>query len=103
MKYQQQHLNISLPVINIKKVSGLIPVPQKSLNKVEERISNAQKTFSVSDTRKFKTVALIDNAVGSGATLNEIAKKMKDKKVAEKIIGIAVIGSLKGFDVITDF
>ena len=102
MKYLQQHLNISLPVINIKKVSGLIPVPQKSLNKLEERISNAQKTFIVSDTRKFKTVALIDDAVGSGATLNEITKKMKDKKVAEKIIGIAVTGSFKGFDVITD-
>ena len=58
LKYLQQHLNISLPILNIKKVSGLIPVPQKSLHKLEERISNAQKTFIVSETRKFKTIAV---------------------------------------------
>jgi hypothetical protein len=102
MKYLQQHLDINLPVAGVKKISGLIPVPQKSLNKLEERISNAQKTFLVSETRKFKTIALIDDAVGSGATMNEIAKKIKDKKLADKIIGIAVTGSFKGFDVITD-
>jgi DNA-binding Lrp family transcriptional regulator len=102
MKYLQQHLHINLPTVTIKKISGLIPVPQKSLNKLEERISNAQKTFLISETRKFKKIALIDDAVGSGATMNEIAKKIKDKKIADEIVGIAVTGSFKGFDVITD-
>jgi hypothetical protein len=102
MKYLQQHLDINLPVAAVKKISGLIPVPQKSLSKLEERISNAKKTFLVSETRKFKTIVIIDDAVGSGATLNEIARKIKDRQLAETVIGIAVTGSFKGFDVITD-
>ena len=102
MKYLQQHLDISLPVVGVKKISGIIPIPQKSLSKLEERISNAQKTFLITETRKFKTIALIDDAVGSGATLNEIAKKIKDRKLAEEIVGIAITGSFKSFDVITD-
>jgi hypothetical protein len=102
MKYLQQHLHINLPVLQIKKMSGIIPVPQKSLHKIEERISNAQKTFSISDNRQFDTIVLIDDAVGSGATMNEIARKIKAKKTAKNVIGIAITGSFKGFDVITD-
>jgi predicted amidophosphoribosyltransferase len=45
---------------------------------------------------------MIDDAVGSGATMNEIAKKLKSKNVASSVIGIAITGSFKGFDVITD-
>lgn len=102
MKYLQQHLDINLPVAGVKKVSGIIPVRQKSLGKLEERISNAQRTFLITETRKFKRIALIDDAVGSGATLNEIARKIKEKQLAEEITGIAITGSFKGFDVITD-
>jgi len=102
MKYIQQHLQISLPSINIKKISSLIPVPQKSLAKLEERILNAQSTFVVYEVRKFNRVALIDDAVGSGATMNEIAKKLKERGIAKVITGIAITGSFKGFDVITD-
>ena len=46
MKYIQTHLNIALPVIEIKKLSGLI-VPQKSLAKLDERIRNAENTSPV--------------------------------------------------------
>ena len=102
MKFMQTQLDISLPIVDIKKISGLIPVPQKSLSKLEERIRNADNTFAITDTRKFKHVVLIDDAVGSGATLNQVAGKLKAKKVAAKITGLAVVGSLKGFDVITD-
>jgi len=45
---------------------------------------------------------LIDDAVGSGATLNEVAGKIRNKGVARKITGLAIVGSFKGFDVITD-
>ncbi|PCI98978.1 MAG: hypothetical protein COB15_04765 [Flavobacteriales bacterium] len=37
-----------------------------------------------------------------GSTLNQIAEKIKTKKIAKKVIGLAVVGSFKGFDVITD-
>ena len=102
MKYIQTRLNIALPVIEIKKLSGIIPVPQKSLAKLDERIRNAENTFVVTDQRKFKNVILIDDAVGSGSTLNQIAGKIKNKDVARNVVGLAVVGSFKGFDVITD-
>ncbi len=102
MKYLETHLKVNLPKVNIKKISGIIPVPQKSLHKIEERISNAENTFAVNDTVKYKHVLLIDDAVGSGSTLNQIAGKLKQKSIAGKVTGIAVVGSFKGFDVVTD-
>ena len=102
MKFIQNQLNLPLPVIDIKKVSGIIPVPQKSLSKLEERIRNAKNTFVAMDRRSYDHVILIDDAVGSGSTLNEIAAKIKKKGIARKITGLAIVGSFKGFDVITD-
>lgn len=102
MKYLQTNLQIPLPIVGIKKMSGIIPVPQKSLSKLEERIRNADNTFMISEQRSFKHVVLIDDAVGSGSTLNQVSQKIKNKNVAQKITGLAVVGSFKGFDVITD-
>jgi HTH domain len=102
MKFMQTQLNIPLPVVEIKKISGIIPVPQKSLSKLEERIRNAENTFAVTDRRSFRHVVLIDDAVGSGSTLNQVAGKIKNKGVAQMVTGLAVVGSFKGFDVITD-
>ena len=102
MKYLNKHLAIALPHIEVHKINGIIPVPQKSLSKIDERISNANHTFTVSKNRRYSHVLLIDDAVGSGATLNQIALKIKRKKVAKKVTGLAIVGSFKGFDVITD-
>lgn len=102
MKFIQERLKISLPLIHIKKVSGVIPVPQKSLSKLPERISNAENTFSVTKSNAFDHVLLIDDAVGSGSTMNQIAGKIKAKGIAKKVTGLAIVGSFKGFDVITD-
>jgi len=102
MKYLETHLKINLPKINIQKISGIIPVPQKSLSKLEERIVNAENTFAVSETVKYNHVLLIDDAVGSGSTLNQIAGKLKQKGIAKKVTGMAVVRSFKGFDVVKD-
>lgn len=102
MKFMENVLKIALPAIKLKKISGIIPVPQKSLNKLEERITNAENTFAVIEQRKFQRVVLIDDAVGSGSTMNEIALKMKDKGITSYVTGLATVGSFKGFDVITD-
>ena len=102
MKVLANGLKINLPSIEIQKIGGIIPVPQKSLNKIEERINNAENTFVVKGNVSYKTVLLIDDAVGSGSTLNQIAGKIKNKQLAEKVIGLAIVGSFKGFDVITD-
>ncbi len=102
MKFIQQKLNLNLPHIEIQKISGIIPIPQKSLSKINERIRNAKNTFAVVDNRNFKHVLLIDDAVGSGSTLNQVAEKIKNKQVAKTVTGLAIVGSFKGFDVITD-
>jgi hypothetical protein len=102
MKTLEENFNVPLPVVNILKISGIIPVPQKSLNKLEDRIVNAENTFAIAEVRKFNKVLLIDDAVGSGSTLNQIAEKIKRKEVAKEVYGLAVVGSFKGFDVITD-
>jgi predicted DNA-binding protein YlxM (UPF0122 family) len=102
MKYLETHLKINLPKVAIQKISGIIPVPQKSLNKLSERITNADNTFAVSETVSYKHLLLIDDAVGSGSTLNQIASKLKQKSIAKKITALAIVGSFKGFDVVTD-
>jgi DNA-binding transcriptional regulator GbsR (MarR family) len=102
MKFLENQLRINLPKINIQKISGIIPVPQKSLNKIEERINNAENTFSIPETVRFKHVLLLDDAIGSGSTLNQIAGKVKQKGIAQKVTGLAIVGSFKGFDVVTD-
>lgn len=102
MKVLAGGLKLPLPVVDIKKMSGLIPVPQKSLSKLQERIDNASESFTVTEKRSFPHVLLIDDAVGSGSTLNQIAEKIKNKQTAQRVSGLAIVGSFKGFDVITD-
>ncbi len=104
MDVLKRSLSLNLPLIKIAKAGGATKIPQKSLRKLEDRIFNAQKTIAVSPAQKIAgNVLIIDDATGSGATLNEIAKKIK--KIAEnkiKVIGYSVVGSYKGFDVISE-
>ena len=102
MSVLQKGFNLSLPHLNLVKVSGAIPVPQKALNKIEDRIANARASIVVKETRRFGNILLIDDAVGSGATINETATKLKQKGIAKKVFGLAITGSFKGFDVIQE-
>lgn len=103
LKELEHSLNLYIPRINIVKASGYIPIPQKSLSKIEDRIRNARETIFVDDNRIYKNVLLIDDAVGSGATLNETSAKIRDKKLCTgKIFGLALVGSYKGFEVIQE-
>jgi dimeric dUTPase (all-alpha-NTP-PPase superfamily) len=93
----------NLPKINLVKAQKTIAIPQKSLNKLEERVENARNTIIVDDQRSFANVLLIDDAVGSGATLNETANKLKNRHVCTgKLVGLAIVGSFKGFPVISE-
>ena len=102
MNYFEKELELNLPSISIQKISNEIIIPQKALAKLFERVANAKNTFIVPNQKKYKNVLIIDDAIGSGATINEIALKLKSKKIAEKITGIAVTGSYKGFEVISE-
>ncbi|MBI3558985.1 MarR family transcriptional regulator [Candidatus Gottesmanbacteria bacterium] len=97
-------LALSLPEIPLTKIAREVIVPQKTLSTLSERVSNIQETLIVRLTGKiYKNILLIDDAVGSGATFNETAKKLRaSKSVTGKIIAFAVVGSYKGFDVIRE-
>jgi len=103
LKEIESNLLLDLPKIHIQKVySGQVPVAQKSLSKLEDRIINASKTMMIREPRiSARKILLIDDAVGSGATLNEAAKKLIEKG-AQSVIGFAVVGSYKGFEVIRE-
>ncbi len=102
MKVFQTTLSIPLPHINLIKVKGNIVVPQKALSKIEDRIENARSSILVREVASYKRILLIDDAVGSGATINETALKIKERGIAKHIFGFAVTGSFKGFDVIQE-
>ncbi len=102
MNELERGLKLNIKKIDISKVRGEIAVAQKSLSKIDERIENARNTMVVTEKNHFQNILLIDDAVGSGATLNEIARQIKQKKIAKKIIGLAITGSFKGFDVISE-
>lgn len=95
-------LNISLPQVKIDKIRTAIIIPQKALSKIYERVANAQNTFVIPTQAKHQHLLIIDDAVGSGATINEIALKIKEKRIAKEITGLAISGSYKGFDVISE-
>jgi DNA-binding transcriptional ArsR family regulator len=99
MKFIREDLRLPLPVIEIKKLGGIIPIPQKTLGKLEDRITNAENTYSVTGKQKFRHVVLIDDEANSGATLNQVAEKIKNKQMAKEVSGLAITGHLKGFDV----
>ena len=90
-------------VIRLSKIKTEVIVPQKTLNKLADGIENARNTIFVDDVNQYNNILLIDDAVGSGATMNETAAKIRAKNICRgKIIGLAITGSAKGFDVISE-
>ena len=103
MKEMERELQLKAHIIPIVKLKTEVVVPQKTLNKLEDRIENAQKTIIVQAKDQYKNILLIDDAVGSGATLNETALQIRERRIGSgKIIGLALTGSFKGFDVISE-
>lgn len=103
MKELEKGLNLSARVLSVVKVKTEIAVPQKTLSKLEDRIQNAKQTIIVDEIGNYKNVLLIDDAIGSGSTLNEVAWQIRRKRIVSgEIVGLAITGSFKGFDVISE-
>ncbi len=51
---------------------------------------------------RIEKIIRLHKAVGSGAIMNEAVKQIKDKKIAKKVIAIAITGNFKEFDVISE-
>jgi hypothetical protein len=97
-------LKLGLSEVVAIKVPSQTKVPQKTLRKLEDRIINANKTIAVNPNQNIDAnILIIDDATGSGATLNETAGKIRNITEGKiKIIGYSVVGSYKGFDVISE-
>jgi len=102
MKVLEKELSLPLPKITITKVIADIRVTQKTLKKLADRIKNASETFVVEGRAVYNKVLLIDDAVGSGASINQVALKIKQKGLAKEVIGFAITGSLNDFDIISE-
>ncbi len=104
LKELRENLKIPLPEISfLKAYSGELPIPQKSLSKLSERIENAESTLFLKDPNiAFNRILILDDAVGSGATLHAISKKIKSTRPKALCVGFAIVGSLKGFEVIKE-
>lgn len=98
----ERFLALKLPKIKVTKIKTGIVVPQKALSRIYDRVENARNTFYVGPPEKYKTILLIDDAVGSGATMNEIAAKIKKRIPSAKVMGLAIAGSYKEFEVISE-
>lgn len=97
-----QKVALDIPRIKIAKVSARILVPQKTLKNLNDRILNAEQTFAVESAVKYKNILIIDDALGSGATINEISKQILQKNYAEKCYGLALVSSPSGYEVINE-
>lgn len=103
IKELEKKIRFSSQSIKITKIKTEVAVPQKTLSKLNERIENAKATFVVEGSAIYNNILLIDDALGSGATLNEVAAQIRRKSLCRgKIIGLAITGSFKGFDVISE-
>ena len=103
MKELEKNLKLSIKTLSVAKVKTPVTVAQKTLSKLDDRIENARKTIVVEDGGIYENIILIDDAVGSGSTLNETAAQIKKRGLCRgKIIGLAIVGSFKGFDVISE-
>lgn len=99
-------LNIPLPEIKLVKVMpGDIPIPQKTLSSLNERIINAKDTIYLQHIAEpsYANILLVDDVVGSGASFNETARKLKGVKIGHKnIVAFALVGNIRGYDVIRE-
>lgn len=100
----KKNLKIDLPEIKAVKIASTTKIAQKTLRKLEDRIINAQTTIAVNPNQAVTgNILIIDDATGSGATLNETARKIRNIANKEiKIFGYSVVGIFKGFDVISE-
>ncbi len=85
---------LSIPMIPlVKYYRDGIAIPQKSLKTRQERIQNARQTIHIDDTWdviQYQKILLIDDFVGSWATLYETALKLQAIGIPE-IIGFAFV------------
>jgi hypothetical protein len=103
MDVLREILNIDKPVISTHKIFGDIAIQQKTIKSREDRIENANATIIVESDSKYESCLIIDDAIGSGSTLNQLALKLKTQSIISgNITGLGIVGNLDGYEVINE-
>ena len=102
MSKLENNVALALPRIKVHKVGARILIAQKTLRSLDDRILNASQTFVVESSKKYKNILIIDDALGSGATLNELAKQIIQRKIATSCYGLVLVASPSGYEVINE-
>lgn len=84
------------------KVFSGYAVAQKMLKSKKEREQNAKETLFLEQKSFPEKILLVDDACGSGATLNISAQKIKECSPKTQVFGLTFVGSIKGFEVIAE-
>ncbi len=96
--FWRERLNINLPQIILTKNPALLPVQQKNLSTLKEKSIHAKESIQLkqlSQNTQYQNVLIIDDISDSGATLNETAKLLLKKEIAQEIYAFTAIGANK--------
>jgi hypothetical protein len=99
----ERGLGLTLPRLNLVKVNpGDIPVPQKILERLSERIINARESiFLRGEAKPCRSALLIDDVVGSGSSFHEVAMKLRAACPSiQYIYAFAIVGNRCGYEVV---
>lgn len=103
MDVLREVLVLDLPFIKTHKIFGDIAIQQKTIKSRQDRIENANATIVVKSDKKFKSCLIIDDAIGSSSTLNQIALKLRNQEIVSgNITGLGIVGNLDGYEVINE-
>lgn len=93
---------LRVAVIDIKKIRADTPREQKTIRDLQGRIYNADHTFLISQyshVHNYKKILLVDDFIGSGTTLNQVAKMLRQRGFAGETFGLGVVGEERGYSV----
>ncbi len=98
MTFWKERLNIDLPRVDLIKNQALLPVQQKNLTTLKEKNIHARESIQLKQpfqNTQYQNILIIDDISDSGATLNETAKLLLKKEIAQEVHAFTAIGPNK--------
>ncbi len=98
MTFWKERLNIDLPRVDLIKNQALLPVQQKNLSTLKEKSIHARESIQLKQSLQniqYQNILIIDDISDSGATLNETAKLLLKKEIAQEVYAFTAIGANK--------
>jgi predicted transcriptional regulator len=95
MTFVKNRLNYEVPTVFVKKNDSLLPVQQKNLSTLKEKIKHAGASFQVKKNQQYKNILIIDDVLDSGATIQAIAQKLIAQEIAQRVFALTVTANVK--------